>query len=101
MLRCIFEQSQKFTILAIFLSISDDFQVVHRNEGKYPSRGPGFHFFKVIRQRRPDLFGQTTGLLSEEGEDWQRIRSQVQQGWSLHTMFKKILKFELTCKGIR
>ena len=59
---------------------SADIQQVYRNEGKYPNRGPGFDYIKFFRSRRPDLFSQTTGLLTEEGEDWQKIRSQVQQG---------------------
>jgi hypothetical protein len=61
----------------IFLA---DIQQVYRTEGKYPNRGPGFAYIKFFRSRRPDLFSQTTGLLTEEGEDWQKIRSQVQQG---------------------
>ena len=31
------------------------------------------------RSGRPDLFGETFGILMEEGETWQQLRSKVQQ----------------------
>ena len=57
-----------------------DMQEVYRNEGKYPVRGHAFAFFKVMRDRRPDLFGRTTGVLSEEGANWHDFRLKAQQG---------------------
>lgn len=56
-----------------------DVETVYRHEGKYPNRGNGFHALRIIRSRRPDVFEETTGLLTEEGESWQSIRSKVQQ----------------------
>ena len=57
-----------------------DIQEVYRNEGKYPNRGKAFSFFKVMRDRRPDLFSRTTGVLSEEGANWHDFRMKAQQG---------------------
>ena len=54
-------------------------EYVHRNEGKYPNRGPVFEFLGVLRSSRPDAFGEYTGLLSDEGEKWHNMRSKVQQ----------------------
>lgn len=34
---------------------------------------------KKWRESRKDIFEETTGILMEEKEDWQRIRSLVQQ----------------------
>ena len=54
----------------ITLPISADIQHVYRNEGKYPNRGPGFGFIKYFRERRPDMFSQTTGLIHITHEPW-------------------------------
>ena len=46
----------------MFVFIPADIQHVYRSEGKYPNRGPGFSFIKYFRERRPDMFSQTTGF---------------------------------------
>jgi hypothetical protein len=48
-------------------------------KGKYPYRGEFFSVFSLLRERRPDVFGETKGLLQEDGERWYEIRSKVQQ----------------------
>lgn len=62
-----------------FLHVFDpaDVETVYRNEGKYPFRGNMFASLKLIRQRRPDAYPDTTGITTEEGEEWHRVRSQV------------------------
>ena len=38
------------------------------------SRGNGFEAFKLMREARQDIFGETTGVLMEEREKWHDIR---------------------------
>ena len=56
-----------------------DVETVYRNDGQYPDRGGGFDVLKLIRERRPDLFGETTGVVMEEGPRWHDIRKRIQQ----------------------
>ena len=42
-------------------------------------RGPGFLPHKWIREARTDVFGESAGVLLEDGEKWRDIRSKVQQ----------------------
>ena len=43
------------------------------------SRGSTFEQYKMMRESRKDLFPENTGMLFEDGEKWQNIRSKVQQ----------------------
>lgn len=50
------------------------------HEGKHPFRGDFFDGLRLMRLRRSDCYQpQCTGLITEDGEDWQKIRSKVQQ----------------------
>ena len=42
-------------------------------------RGPGFEPYKMIRLIRKDVYGDTTGVLMEDGQRWHEVRSKVQQ----------------------
>ena len=53
--------------------------IIYRNEGKYPSRGDPFAVIRQWRESRRDIFKNTTGVLTEENEEWQRVRSLIQQ----------------------
>ncbi len=63
----------------VVLLDSKDAEYVYRHEGKYPSRGPAFLPFHMIRKDRKDVFHESTGVLMEEGARWHDIRSKVQQ----------------------
>ena len=80
----------------VYLFESEDIQQVYRHEGKYPTRGPGFEAYKMMRETRADIFAGTTGVLMEEGEKWHAIRSKVQQDLmrpkSAHFYLSEILK---------
>lgn len=53
------------------------FEKVFRTEGPYPQRR-GLETFIYYRKRvRPEIFGDTGGLLSEHGEKWLDVRSKV------------------------
>ena len=60
-------------------SFHQSLTVYYRNEGKYPSRGDPFSVMRKWRHSRPDIFKNTTGILTEENEEWQRVRSLIQQ----------------------
>lgn len=54
-----------------------DIEKVFRNEGQWPIRR-GFDSFAYYRQKvRPDIFGETGGLVTEHGEKWQKVRTIV------------------------
>ena len=40
----------------------------------FKSRGNAFEAFKLMREARQDIFGETTGVLMEKGEKWYDIR---------------------------
>ena len=40
------------------------------------SRGPAFTAFKMMREKRSDIFYETTGVLMEDGKKWHDIRSK-------------------------
>lgn len=53
------------------------FEKVFRTEGTYPRRR-GLETFIYYRKKvRPEVFGDTGGLLSEHGEKWLDVRSKV------------------------
>lgn len=53
------------------------FEKVFRTEGPYPQRR-GLETFIYYRKKvRPEVFGDTGGLLSEHGEKWLDVRSKV------------------------
>ena len=80
----------------VYLFNPEDVQQVYRHEGKYPTRGPGFEAYKMMREKRSDIFAGNTGVLMEEGEKWHAIRSKVQQDLmrpkSAHFYLNEILK---------
>ncbi len=63
----------------VYVFRPEDAEVIYRNEGRYPFRGDTIKMLKVLRRRRPDIFGGTLGVLLEEGERWKAVRSAVQQ----------------------
>ena len=54
-------------------------EAIFRNEGPYPYRGGSFDSVRVIRERRPDIFGETVGAFIEEGPKWLEVRRKIQQ----------------------
>lgn len=53
------------------------YEKVFRTEGKYPVRD-GIDAFVYYRKKvRPDIFGESGGLLTEDGEKWHDVRSKV------------------------
>lgn len=53
------------------------FEKVFRTEGSYPGRR-GLETFIYYRKKvRPEVFGDTGGLLTERGEKWLDVRSKV------------------------
>lgn len=55
----------------------DIFEKVYRTEGQFPKRR-GLETFIYYRKKvRPEIFGDTGGLLSEHGEKWLDLRSKV------------------------
>lgn len=55
----------------------DIFEKVFRTEGPHPRRR-GLETFIYYRKKvRPEVFGDTGGLLSEHGEKWFEVRSKV------------------------
>uniref|UniRef100_A0A182ISW4 Uncharacterized protein n=1 Tax=Anopheles atroparvus TaxID=41427 RepID=A0A182ISW4_ANOAO len=55
----------------------DDFEKVFRTEGTWPVRR-GMDSMTYYRQKvRPEVFGEMGGLVSEQGESWQKMRTIV------------------------
>lgn len=53
------------------------FEKVFRTEGPFPQRR-GLETFIYYRKKvRPEIFGDTGGLLTEHGENWWHVRSKV------------------------
>lgn len=53
------------------------FEKVFRTEGPYPNRR-GLETFTYYRKKvRPEIFGETGGLISEQGESWFHARSKI------------------------
>lgn len=55
----------------------DIFEKVFRTEGAYPRRRGLESFIYYRKKVRPEVFGDTGGLLSETGEKWWEVRSSV------------------------
>lgn len=53
------------------------FEKVFRTEGPWPHRRALETFVHYRKNIRPDLFGETGGLLTEDGEKWFDVRSKV------------------------
>lgn len=53
------------------------FETVFRTEGIWPVRRGLETFIHYRKNVRPNVFGKTGGLLSEDGEKWSEVRSQV------------------------
>ena len=62
----------------VFLYDPDDIEEMFRQEAKHPARIP-IPGIELLYTRRPDLFSEYKGLLLDNGEDWYKIRSTVQQ----------------------
>lgn len=56
-----------------------DIEIAYKHEGKHPSRGGALAPLVKWRLSRPDIFGETKGVLMEEGEKWHQLRGLVQQ----------------------
>ena len=63
----------------LFVTDPDVVSKIFQAEGPYPYRGGAFDVLKCWRNSRPNLFPDTIGVVLEEGEEWQQIRSLVQQ----------------------
>lgn len=55
----------------------ESFEKILRTEGQWPDRRILETFNYYRKKVRPDLFGETGGLLSENGEKWFDVRSKV------------------------
>lgn len=61
----------------VFVTDPIDFETLFRNEGVWPFRR-GISTFEHYRKHiRPDIFKNMGGLISEQGEPWQKMRSIV------------------------
>lgn len=61
----------------LLLSDPKDFELIFRNEGIWPVR-PSIQTFDVYRKKiRADLFKNHGGLISEQGEQWSKMRTTV------------------------
>lgn len=55
-----------------------DFEKVYRTEGPLPLRQQGFESMAHFRDHyRQDIFGEVTGLLTDQGPPWGKLRSTV------------------------
>uniref|UniRef100_A0A182SG32 Cytochrome P450 n=1 Tax=Anopheles maculatus TaxID=74869 RepID=A0A182SG32_9DIPT len=55
----------------------EDFEKVFRTEGVWPIRRAS-ETLSYYRQRvRPDVFGELSGLITTQGEEWQKVRTMV------------------------
>ncbi|KXJ81215.1 hypothetical protein RP20_CCG021013 [Aedes albopictus] len=57
--------------------LPDDFEKVFRTEGPWPNRRGLATFVHYRKEVRPDVFKGLGGLVSEQGENWQKFRSIV------------------------
>ncbi|XP_021703204.1 cytochrome P450 CYP12A2 [Aedes aegypti] len=55
----------------------DDFEKVFRTEGPWPNRRGLASFVHYRKEVRPEVFKGLGGLVSEQGENWQKFRSIV------------------------
>lgn len=55
----------------------DDYEKLFRNEGTWPDRRPLETFVYYRKHVRPEVFKGHSGLASEQGEEWQRMRTIV------------------------
>lgn len=54
------------------------FEIVYRTEGNWPFRRALETFEYYRKNVRPDFFGGTAGLISDQGEPWANMRKTVQ-----------------------
>ncbi|XP_053673839.1 cytochrome P450 CYP12A2-like [Anopheles nili] len=57
--------------------VPEDFEKVFRSEGAWPRRTGMDSFVYYRKQQRPEYFHGYGGLLAEQGEDWQKMRTIV------------------------
>lgn len=57
--------------------LPDDFEKVFRTEGPWPNRRGLASFVHYRKEVRPEVFKGLGGLVSEQGENWQKFRSIV------------------------
>lgn len=56
----------------------NDIEKVYRTEGQWPLRRRGFESLAYFRENyRPDIFKNTTGLITDQGQQWATMRSKV------------------------
>lgn len=61
----------------LMISDPNDFELVFRNEGVWPTRVGIATFDHYRKDLRPDVFKNMGGLLSDQGESWGKTRSIV------------------------
>ncbi|CAG0884942.1 unnamed protein product, partial [Darwinula stevensoni] len=74
----IWKEVLPFRFTSVNVVRPEDIEMVFRLEGKTPAR-PGLQSLKEVRQKHLEEQLQNPGILIANGEDWYKIRSQVQQ----------------------
>jgi cytochrome P450 len=59
----------------VIVANTEDADIVIRNEGKYPSRGPTATVWRVILDSMKENVSSANLLVTSEGQDWQNLRS--------------------------
>jgi len=62
----------------VWLTRPEDAETLYRNEGRFPNRMTT-QSMMMHREKRPDIFQHSAGLVLDNGEAWWRIRSKAQQ----------------------
>uniref|UniRef100_A0A182XZZ7 Uncharacterized protein n=2 Tax=Anopheles stephensi TaxID=30069 RepID=A0A182XZZ7_ANOST len=55
----------------------EDFEKVFRTEGAWPIRRASETLSYYRQKVRPEVFGELSGLITTQGEEWQRVRTMV------------------------
>ncbi|XP_026462560.1 cytochrome P450 12b1, mitochondrial-like isoform X1 [Ctenocephalides felis] len=73
----------------VFLYNFDHMEKVYRTEGPWPDR-PAFESREYyLREKRPEVFKSVYGLIHSQGEEWQKIRSVVNQPMMQHKITRQ------------
>ncbi|XP_050079175.1 cytochrome P450 CYP12A2-like [Anopheles maculipalpis] len=55
----------------------EDFEKVYRTEGVWPIRRASETLSYYRQKVRPEVFGELSGLITTQGEEWQKVRTMV------------------------
>lgn len=61
----------------VFTNDPNDIELVFRTEGQWPHRKGLDSLVHFRKNLRPDIFGKNTGLVIDQGEQWQSFRTIV------------------------